>query len=91
MRRTLIIMALVTIALACASSGISDERLQAKVQSAISDAFSGTPPLVFVTVRDRVVTLSGQVPSEGDRRKVVDAANTVSGTRAVINQMTIAP
>ncbi len=81
------------LALACASHrGITDEGLAANVRSAVAEAFSGSPPaMVDISVRNGVVTLSGQVRSEDDRRKVVRAVNSVNGVRTVINQMTIAP
>jgi osmotically-inducible protein OsmY len=91
--RVLATVALVVLALACASGNqISDDKLSSDVRGAVAGAFSGALPVgLSITVHNGVVTLSGQLRSEEDRRKVVTAVNSVNGVRTLINQMTIAP
>ena len=93
MRRTVVVALLIAFALACAHhTPVTDDQLRTDVRNAISNAFSGSwPGTTFVTVQNRVVTVSGQVRSEEDRRKVDNAINQVRGIRAVINQLSIAP
>ena len=93
MRRTIVVALLIVFALACAHhTTVTDDQLRTNVRNAISDAFSGSwPGTTFVTVQNHVVTVSGQVRTEEDRRKVDTAINQVHGIRAVINQLSIAP
>jgi osmotically-inducible protein OsmY len=93
MRRTVVVALLIVFVLACAHhTTVTDDQLRTNVRNAISNAFSGSwPGTAFVTVQNHVVTVSGQVRSEEDRRKVDNAINQVRGIRAVINQLSIAP
>lgn len=95
MRRSTALVAIVLIvsAMACASQrGISDDHISADIHGRLDKAFSGSVPgNLVVTVNDGVVTLSGFVHSEDERRKVNDAVSKVNGVRSVIDRMTIAP
>lgn len=64
--------------------------MEADVRGKVAGAVPGKTFDIGVTVNDnRVVTLSGEVDSESDRRAIAEAAQSVSGVRSVINTITV--
>ena len=69
-----------------------DKTIEADVRGKIAeveprDAVGG----LQVDVKDQVVTLSGHVKTEEERRKIADAAQSVHGVKTVINNLSIQP
>lgn len=64
---------------------ISDQDIEAKVQS--NAALSH----LAVTVKDGVVTLSGEAKDQADQMNCEAAAKSIEGVKQVINNTTIAP
>ena len=64
--------------------------MEADVRGKVAGAVPGKTFDIGVSVSDnRVVTLTGSVDSESDRRAIADAAQSVSGVRSVINNITV--
>jgi hypothetical protein len=64
--------------------------MEGDVRGKVATAVTGKTFDIGVTVSDsRVVTLTGQVDSESDRRAIGDAAQSVNGVSSVINNITI--
>lgn len=93
-RKSVSIVILIALVLACAAcghargSGPDDRQIAADVRSAIGKAVSGAN-FIQVSVDRGIVTLNGQVRSETERRQIGDAANAVRGVRSVINNITL--
>ena len=64
--------------------------MEADVRGKVATAVTGKTFDIGVSVSDsRVVTLTGQVDSQEDRRAIGDAAQSVSGVSRVINNITV--
>jgi osmotically-inducible protein OsmY len=64
--------------------------MEADVRGKVAGAVPGKTFDIGVSVSDdRVVTLTGEVGSDADRRAIGDAARSVSGVRSVINNISI--
>ena len=64
--------------------------MEADVRGKVSTAVTGKTFDIGVSITDnRVVTLTGDVDSESDRRAIADAAQSVSGVRSVINNIRV--
>lgn len=64
--------------------------MEADVRGKVAAAVPGKTFDIGVSVSDeRVVTLTGQVGSESDRRAIGDAAGSVNGVRSVINNISV--
>src|SRR5687767_14777944 len=64
--------------------------MEADVRGKVAGAVPGKTFDIGVTVNsDRVVTLTGSVDTADDRRAIAEAAQSVSGVRSVINNITI--
>lgn len=69
-----------------------DKAIEADVRGKIAEAEPRDAVVgLTVDVKNQVVTLSGHVKSEEERRKIGDAANSVHGVKTVINNITIEP
>jgi osmotically-inducible protein OsmY len=85
-------LALALALVACASgsnNGYEDRKIETNVRSAITNAIPSTPTSIEVRVDKGIVTLTGRVATEEDRRKIGDAANDVKGVRSVINNIQV--
>lgn len=99
MKRQLTVVAaiLVLFAMACGSMNRvtpkqwDDKAIEADVRGKIAEAVPEKTFAVEVTVNQQVVTLSGHAKTDEDRRKIVDAAQSVNGVKTVINNITIQP
>jgi hypothetical protein len=67
----------------------SDERVHEDVCDALTDARDLDATDIDVTVRDGVVTLSGQVDGRSARRRAEDIAAETSGVLDVMNQLSV--
>lgn len=87
-------IALVLLSIACGSmnrvlpSEVDAKAMEADVRGKIATAVPEKTFAVEVTVDDHaVVTLSGHAASAADIAKIVDAAQSVSGVKRVINNI----
>ncbi|HTN06363.1 BON domain-containing protein [Agriterribacter sp.] len=64
---------------------ISDQDIEAKIQS------NATLSHLAVSVKDGVVTLNGEAKDQADRMDCEAAAKSIAGVKQVINNTTIAP
>ena len=67
----------------------SDHRLQKAVIEQLDFDPSINSSHIGVTARDGIITLSGHVPSFGERRAAEAAAGTVKGVKVVIDQLAV--
>lgn len=94
---TMVAAILVLFAMACGSMNRvtpkqwDDKAIEADVRGKIAEAVPEKTFAVEVKVNQQVVTLSGHAKTEEDRRKMVDAAQSVNGVKTVINNITIQP
>lgn len=65
-----------------------DERLQHQLEQKLISHGMRPPCQLHVTVRDGVVTLTGTVQHDYQKRAAVHACRTQTGVRSVINQIT---
>ena len=98
MKRNLTVLAalLVLFTVACGSMNRATPAewdkaaMEADVRGKVATAVTGKTFDIGVSVTDsRVVTLTGDVDSESDRRAIADAAQSVSGVRSVINNIRV--
>jgi osmotically-inducible protein OsmY len=66
-----------------------EEAMEADVRRAVLGAVPGKTFGIEVKVDDGIVTLSGNVGSEDDRRRIAEAAQKVDGVRSVINNLQV--
>ncbi len=94
---TVIAAVLVLFAMACGSMNRvtpkqwDDKVIEADVRGKIAEAVPSKTFAIEVKVNHQVVTLSGHAANEEDRRKIVDAAQSVNGVKTVINNITLQP
>ncbi|MBC5805828.1 MAG: BON domain-containing protein [Candidatus Eremiobacter antarcticus] len=74
-----------------AKTGVDDAWIATQVRTKIATIDAATVSLVSVQVRDRVVTLGGQVPSAQEHARVVEAARSVSGVKSVDDNLRVNP
>lgn len=92
-RLSRIAILLVLFAAACGSinrvtpEAADEEAMEADVRGKIAAVDPSKTFAVEVKVNDGVVTLNGHVDSEQTRRKIGEAAASVSGVRRVINNI----
>ena len=89
---TLWLAAVLMVAMAgCATApqvpGRDDTDVAKDVRARIADALGSRSSEVEVSVESGIVTLSGSVGSDADRRRAADAARTVDGVKSVINNL----
>jgi osmotically-inducible protein OsmY len=87
---------LLVLTVACGSmnratpAGWDKAAMEGDVRGKVATAVPGKTFDIGVSVSDqRVVTLTGTVDSESDRRAIGDAAQSVSGVQSVINNITL--
>ncbi len=73
-----------------AGAQIDDQTIELRASSAITAAV-GDRGHVNATSYNRVVLLTGEVPTEADRAKVEAAVGRVENVRAVINELAVMP
>jgi len=73
-----------------AGAQIDDQTIELRASSAITAAV-GDRAHVNATSYNRVVLLTGEVPTEADRAKVEAAVGRVENVRAVINELAVMP
>src|SRR3954470_12221426 len=90
------VTALVLFSVACGSLNRATPKqwdkatMEADVRGKVATAVPGKTFDIGVSVNDdRVVTLTGSVGNESDRRAIGDAAQGVNGVRSVINNITV--
>ena len=69
---------------------VDDQTIEVKASSAVVAAV-GDKPHVSVTSYNKVVLLTGEVPTEADRAKVEAAVAKVENVRAVLNELGVMP
>lgn len=98
MKRHLTVLAalLVLFSIACGSMNRATPAewdratMEADVRGKVASSVPGKTFDIGVTVSDnRIVTLTGEVDSEADRRAITDAAQSVNGVRSVINNIRV--
>lgn len=70
---------------------VPDKALLKKVNQRLSRTGMGGQCRIGVDIRSGVVTLTGQLQFETQRRPVVRAASQVEGVRQVIDQLQVKP
>jgi hypothetical protein len=85
----LALLLVLTLAAAGCSRGKTDAQLAGEVQNQIQSHLASPP--VTVTAKDGIVTLSGTVPSEDDRRRAAQEAAQVEGVKVVVNDLQVMP
>jgi osmotically-inducible protein OsmY len=70
-------------------SQIEDQAIELKAASRIRDL--ATLGHVNVTSYNRIVLVSGEVPTEEDKKRVEDAIGRVEQVRSVVNELEVAP
>jgi len=88
----IILSACVAVALllsGCAKKSASDQALQSEIQGKLSSDALTKPAAVSVAVKDGVVTLGGDVPSNDVELQAMKIANGTTGVRTVNDQMKV--
>lgn len=83
-----LVLALALAATGC-SRGKTDAELAGEVQNQINAAVPNQP--ITVSAREGVVTLSGTVDNESDRRTAAQEATKVEGVKVVVNDLQVMP
>ena len=83
----LVLSGALTFSMVSCKSKVSDTDLKAKVETVVS-----ANPNVLVSVKDGVVTLTGNVGSEDEKLRLVDAAKNADGKhiKSVVDELQIA-
>ena len=68
---------------------VEDQSIELKAASRVRDL--ATFGNVSVTSYNRLVLITGEVPTEGDRTRVEDAVKTIENVRSVVNELAVAP
>ena len=71
-------------------AGMDDASITQRVEAKLADA-APTAEHVTVSTKNRIVTLSGRVDSDGMRDRVGALANATKGVAAVNNQVVVVP
>ncbi len=83
-----LVLALALAATGC-SRGKTDAELAGEVQNQVNAAVPNQP--ITVSAREGVVTLSGAVDNESDRRTAAQQASKVEGVKVVVNDLQVMP
>src|SRR4029453_14141060 len=67
---------------------LSDEQIKAKVEHKLSQLERDSSSIT-VGVRDRVVMLSGTVPSGSVKKKAIDKARKADGVTSVVSELSV--
>jgi osmotically-inducible protein OsmY len=73
-----------------AGSQVDDETIELKANNRMNDAF-GERARVSTTSYNRMVLLTGEVPTEGDKTTAEQAVARVDNVQSVVNELTIGP
>lgn len=68
-----------------------DSELQSRIWEALHARHIGDRGGLFVHVTDRVVSLTGTVPSERQAREVAEVVTGMDGVRQIVNRMVVGP
>lgn len=71
--------------------GVPDKNLLRSVTQKISQKSAGSGAKITATVATGVVTLTGVLSQESQRRIITGAMSGISGVKRVIDSMTVAP
>ena len=71
-------------------SQVDDETIELKANNRMSDAF-GERARVSTTSYNRMVLLTGEVPTEGDKTTAEQVVARVDNVQSVVNELTIGP
>lgn len=77
--------------LGCSTETINDSGITAKVKSQLAADTETSAIKIAVDTTNRVVTLSGVVPTEKEKAKAEQIARTTEGVTQVVNNITINP
>lgn len=85
MTRSLLLIAITGLFLLACKSGVKDADIQTQIQN--------MPALAHLTasVKDGVVTLTGECPDQADKEHCENAVKQIPGVKSVINNATVAP
>jgi osmotically-inducible protein OsmY len=72
-------------------SQVDDELIQMKAGGRLDEAFPDGRVRVNVTSYDRMVLLTGQVPSDADKATVEQVVGKIDNVRAVVNELSVGP
>lgn len=89
-RTALLIIAALAL-LGCTSQEINDAGISAKIKTQLAADTETSAIKIAVDTTNRVVTLSGVVPTEKEKAKAEQIARTTDGVAQVVNNITINP
>jgi len=72
-------------------SQVDDELIQMKAGGRLDEAFPDGRVRVNVTSYDRMVLLTGQVPSDADKTTVEQVVGKIDNVRSVVNELSVGP
>ncbi len=75
----------------CTSETINDAGISTKIKSQLAADTETSAIKIAVDTTNRVVTLSGVVPTEKEKAKAEQIARTTEGVTQVVNNITINP
>lgn len=70
---------------------LDDQGIELRGRNRVKAAIAGRTAKVKVTSYNRMVLLTGQVPSEADRTTVENAVREVPNVRHIVNELTVGP
>ena len=90
--KTAVITLIVSLALlACATPAVDDVEISAKIKGKLAADTETSAIKIGVDTTNRVVTLSGVVPTEREKAKAEQLARNTEGVSQVVNNITVNP
>src|SRR5262249_12992395 len=87
----LMVLAVMTLALACNSRTINDSEITAKVKAKLAEDSQTSAIKIGVSTNQGIVTLSGTVPTDTERTKAEQIAKQTDGVNRVVDYISVDP
>lgn len=85
------ILAIAGLAVACDSGRIEDAGITSEVRGKLAADPGASALRIEVSVRDQIVTLTGEVPTAAEKARAETLARNAAGVRDVINNIVVNP